>query len=26
MSIVEMIAAGMIPFVPNSGGRRELVG
>lgn len=25
MAIAEMVAAGMIPFVPNSGGQRELV-
>jgi hypothetical protein len=25
IAIAEMIAAGMIPFVPNSGGQRELV-
>lgn len=26
MSIAEMVEAGMVPFVPNSGGQRELVG
>jgi glycosyltransferase involved in cell wall biosynthesis len=26
MAIAEMVTAGMIPFVPNSGGQREIVG
>lgn len=26
MSIAEMVSAGMVPFVPNSGGQREVVG
>jgi hypothetical protein len=25
IAIAEMVAAGMVPFVPNSGGQRELV-